>query len=410
MKKLTIWKYYSWIFGIICWVKLGVNPIYLNILVAMNSWALNSALLVAFLFLYYSYYFRIGTVLFWFTWKLFWKIGLFFEMYTNHHKLLYTLWVGTINIHPILFYMSVIIMFVLLVSNSIYTLLITRITKFRLMILLAITLSLGGLWGLQSLTWGYVWVNDKIEWLLLCAVFLLVYQIHRIKYMSLVFFKNCILWLLISGLLLIRLNIISTRHSFLSNYPLSYVVLGILFIALLLLILNKPPLSKYNRIFYILIILYIGTFYYYSIYITKVIKFSLLYFSIFIFLKHWSFSSAYLILHLVFISFLLLWAQLFTYFYLAFTDANYSLRTTYNVYKISRELVSSIYQTTTQLKHQLEYINFTLRFQPTHYSIFNQIYSYNLQFTNFSVFSLLVLVVFFKDFELRLLYYKKAYF
>lgn len=71
---------------------------------------------------------------------------------------------GSIIIHPILFYIFVnfLVLYLVLRKESLQ---IAKISSLVIYVLVcgSVALLLGGLWGLQSNVWGYLWVSDQIE-------------------------------------------------------------------------------------------------------------------------------------------------------------------------------------------------------------------------------------------------------
>ena len=134
-----------------------------------------------------------------------------------------SLWVGTINWHPPLFYCVIITYASTQIKKNLsYTNLLVKAPYFSQIKMLGFTLLLGGLWGLQSLTWGYFWVNDGIEWSLLLIVTLVIIYQHSIQYRHTIFFWSENLWSILVALLLLRLNLLPTRHAFLTTTPVVY--------------------------------------------------------------------------------------------------------------------------------------------------------------------------------------------
>jgi hypothetical protein len=132
-----------------------------------------------------------------------------------------SLWVGTITLHPLFLYISLVVLLFFLTSyydrvKCIY------LTKKFFCYVSFIALCLGSLWATQSLSWGYFWVNDSIEWLLFFICYFSFISIHIILYNNKLLFRHYNYLLVITVLLLIRLNFIVTRHSFLTSYWLSF--------------------------------------------------------------------------------------------------------------------------------------------------------------------------------------------
>lgn len=130
-------------------------------------------------------------------------------------KLIPQLIIGTISLHPFLFYMFVVC---LVVKSYFYGFFagLQRVffsTK-TILLILFITLLLGSLWATQSGTWGYLWVNDLIEWVLLAFILYGLYMIHFFQINKKHINSNLLLFVIITLLLSLRLNLWPTRHNF----------------------------------------------------------------------------------------------------------------------------------------------------------------------------------------------------
>lgn len=137
-----------------------------------------------------------------------------------------SLWVGTINWHPPLFYCIIVLSIVSQLARSVsYSSIISKTSYFLNIKLLSITLILGSLWSLQSLTWGYYWVNDTIEWALLSVLLVFLIEQHRNKTSYRKFYNDQSFILILILLLCLRLNLVPTRHAFLTSTPLIYKLL-----------------------------------------------------------------------------------------------------------------------------------------------------------------------------------------
>ena len=212
---------------------------YLNYILCLNYWESNFALLLGFIVALISLNKLpcvAATLLI-----IFLRLATNLKMYgvlIIKKKLIHSLWAGTVVIHPLIFYMFLLIScvtFYLLKSNNIRNLCL-RMSDITVALLF--TLCLGGLWGLQSLTWGYVWVSDGIEWLLLtlCVYTAVFYHRTFTKHSSI--FICMTLVYIVNLLIFIRLNVVTTRHSFLTNYSTTYIILGFLLTIFILVITN----------------------------------------------------------------------------------------------------------------------------------------------------------------------------
>lgn len=136
--------------------------------------------------------------------------------------------IGFNSWHPPLFYVSLCCC-LLFFFRAEYTLYLSRI---RLLFITSITLLLGGYWGLGNSVWGYFWVNDPIELILLLFVSIMVLTIHTtnnnnlIVHLVLILLCGCIL------LIFLRFGIFFTRHSFFNTKGLTNTIF-LLFLSLL---------------------------------------------------------------------------------------------------------------------------------------------------------------------------------
>lgn len=118
--------------------------------------------------------------------------------------------IGYNSWHPPLFYVSVILtVFLFWQTEQSVKLFIKWILSVAV-----ITLILGGYWGLGNSVWGYFWVNDVIELMLLFYILAILLYIHFVcnKYN-----KVNVLTILLCGfifLFLLRHGLVFTRHSF----------------------------------------------------------------------------------------------------------------------------------------------------------------------------------------------------
>ena len=152
---------------------LGFNlfnsSIYLVNLINLNFWHINffiNTLLFSLLFnilkfTYFKYF--LFTLVY-----LYSSTSYYLNLNALYLNLQNPLWVGTILCHPPLFYICLIFFFNFFLNYRFekYTYFVISISKHAY--LLFLTLVLGSMWSTQSVTWGYIWVNDSIEWLLLC--------------------------------------------------------------------------------------------------------------------------------------------------------------------------------------------------------------------------------------------------
>lgn len=117
---------------------------------------------------------------------------------------------GYYKIHPILFYLGMLYLYIYLIPK-----LFGKLKFYNILALLIISFSLGSLWALYQSIWGYYWSSDYIEIVLVYNILtcLSVYHTIKIKTKN---NKNLALNTIII-LLFLRLNLVYTKHSFFNN-------------------------------------------------------------------------------------------------------------------------------------------------------------------------------------------------
>lgn len=130
--------------------------------------------------------------------------------YIKIHLNLDSLLIGFYNIHPILLYFSFFFFFCNIYFNNNYVV-NSSTNNFYLT---SFTLLLGGYWGAGNSVWGYFWVNDAIEQILLLNVVIFFLQIHFFSSKQINYFSISLFISLLFYLFLLRLGLLSTRHSF----------------------------------------------------------------------------------------------------------------------------------------------------------------------------------------------------
>lgn len=161
-----------------------------------------------------------------------------------------TLYIGYNNIHPPLFYFSLIIGISYFLYNRWINIKLSTIFIFSF-----ITLMLGGLWGLGNSVWGFFWVNDKIELVLLLYILVLLFILHTFKKTINIKKIYAAIFCLLLILLSFRYGFAFTRHSF---FDLKNMCNNIKYLLIFFNILNV-------NFFLLLIILLIS---YYTIFLT----------------------------------------------------------------------------------------------------------------------------------------------
>lgn len=295
------------------------------------------------------------------------------------------LWFGTINIHPPLFYLSFLLFFLKLsYSSNFFS---TSLVFFRYSTILnfsVLALYLGGLWGLQSVTWGYVWVNDGIEWSLLLLILFILVQIHSSERKFIVIYKQFGMFLIFTFLILIRLNIIATRHSFFSQQQATYFILFVFSVASFF-ILNFNNLKLPSKLLFFSFYNYVLLFYFFNnntLFLSFLLKYYFSYLSFYLYYKILNIFQNWIILllHSIIMLILLSWSISLPYFSLNFSLYKFSLSNVSYYFKLSKynflsytneigsqqllELVSfKLQNTSVVFIHLINAINFLLIFK-----------------------------------------------
>ena len=118
--------------------------------------------------------------------------------------------IGYNNIHPLLFYSAVIVLYAVITCCEAFN----KISTTTIFSIGVCSLLLGGYWGLNNTAWGYFWVNDFIELILLAVCILSLFRLHC---RNRVVFKiiGCLyLFYLVSLIVGSRYGLVFTRHSF----------------------------------------------------------------------------------------------------------------------------------------------------------------------------------------------------
>lgn len=265
--------------------------------------------------------------------------------------------IGTLSIHPSVFYWFIVTTFLIFFSpKSWVPYKVLNFKKYTLLKLGVLALLLGGLWGSQSLTWGFVWVNDNIEWLLLYILIFLTYYLHSFKRSSKVLFFFLFLFY-INMLLLLRLNFLPSRHSFLGFFKLNFFVIFFIFsIFTQFFFINlEKYLLKVSDL--VLIFFWINFFFITTIVSISIFKYIFIFFSYYYFLK---LVFTKFLLHFLVIILIFGWLNYINIFFLFFSttfDLNYNFFIfEENVLNkdIRLLIISSLYTLLEQLSFTLE--------------------------------------------------------
>lgn len=382
---------------------------YLNYILCLNYWESNFLLALTFVTVLrpLTRLPKLSVVFFVLLAKLTTQTKLYLTVVVKK-KLVYSLWVGTIIIHPLIFYIfltTVFVTFYQLKSESVNNLCVKVTT---VTFILFFTLCLGGLWGLQSLTWGYVWVSDGIEWLLLTlCLYTVIYYHQKIRQVYVINHFITLLYIL-NFLTFIRLNLITTRHSFLSSYNTAYIIILYIFIIWVVSVCDSRTYSgnfcvDVSKTVLILgltsIVLYSSTLVTVKYLFYTNLLFYLLKFQRYVFSKKST-------LHFLILLFLTIWSVYYPFFHLNFLSNYLHLLDLPNFY---RKVIiwGHTLQNPLQSNFLLENIVFNLNDTLKSLNFFKINLAFSIVFNNYS--TILVCVLFFlKRFEFRLLHKKKA--
>lgn len=200
-----------------------------------------------------------------------------------------SLWIGLNTIHPYVYYLSFIFLIVLSWQKFAWEL---KISYNLILYTFCFALLLGMIWGSVNDLWGFFWVDDLIEFVLLLLVTLTLYQLHIYRSPTI---HSLYIYLLtiMSILFCVRWGIAGSRHSFFLELQIAsyanylWVLLGGIYSAAFPLL--RLILSGYIT-FQLYIFIYLILFFYLYTILTHQIK-----------------STSLLILHIGFLCLLLIW-------------------------------------------------------------------------------------------------------
>ncbi len=285
---------------------------YLDYLFSLNYWSSNTLFILSFI-VFFTPIFSSWVYFFFFKFCVVFKITLNFF---SKKLLADALYVGTLTIHPLLFYFSLIVLCLkVCFSKNFYQAGWQSLHFCRLLWFCSLTLLLGGFWGFQSTIWGYFWVNDMVEWLLLLAIFYSAWCLHKIFYLRKFWNWAWFFCLIFNLILIVRLNLIPTRHNFIQSSSLYAVIFALYFFFLINLSqmqLCTLRLTTYAFTLFVVVGCYCNLLLFKS--------FSWIYFLFFLFR---STSRTFLnnfYLHFLFIFFFSVWNVYFTYFFILYSQ------------------------------------------------------------------------------------------
>ena len=136
---------------------------------------------------------------------------------SNTYHFFFELLVGLVFIHPVLFYFGLLNLITIIINQFFFKNIIWIYSLILNFLLLSIAFFLGGLWGWLNFSWGYIWVYDYIEYLLLILVIFHIYQFHTKIFRKYIITNILFLTCLILFYILLRYNFLPTRHAFFSK-------------------------------------------------------------------------------------------------------------------------------------------------------------------------------------------------
>jgi len=255
--------------------------------------------------------------------------------------------VGTVVLHPFLFYISLVFFFLKNYSKSGLYLTNSRyISLYLVSVFLVCTLFLGNIWALQSTSWGYFWVGDIIEWILLFKIVHILFYLHLWKNVNLYYNWFITIFSVLSIIVLIRLNLLSTRHNFISVNITSYAIILFYFVFLEIFYKNFSYFKKYNYrnwIVFIIVVLTVGLgFFNYLVWVKYVYMCCVIFFLYKIIIN----SIYSLLYHIILLSFYLIWAVLFNFFYVYYIALS---SISYEFIQVFENSIQAIYGAITQV-------------------------------------------------------------
>ncbi len=133
-----------------------------------------------------------------------------------------TLYNGTGLLHPPILYYFLIKIFTFYKKNIFYL-------KYKILYLGLISLYLGSLWSSQIDLWGYFWINDFIEYILMYSILLILYLFHKLNSYKYILFLLTQIYIVLIVLYLLRNSFFLTQHNFFNiakfNKNLSHLIL-----------------------------------------------------------------------------------------------------------------------------------------------------------------------------------------
>ena len=245
---------------------------------------------------------------------------------TNELIINSALLVGFNNVHPFLFYISLVLSFFYLVTLGNFI----KCLLFSINSIIILSLLLGGLWGAGNSSWGFFWLKDPIELILLLLLCLIIQLTHINFTYNNLFLSIVFLLLLLTFLYYLRNGFIFTKHNFFNVKLRKNIIIYIIFF--LTITINTSNLQL--KTFIISIFIVISCYYY---------NFIILYFINFIknFLNNY--KNKLKLIHILIFSLYLIWIK--------YRENNFSI---YNYLTLKQIITFNYYWVLTKIYNLLE--------------------------------------------------------
>lgn len=316
-------------------------------------------------------------------------------------NLIPALMVGTISIHPFLFYFVILFIGNVFYSNKCWSFIKINFVSYYFLIKVGfLTLFLGGVWGLQSITWGYIWANDKIEWLLFFLLISVLSYFHKIVKKYFVFILNFFL-IFLNYLIFLRVSLLGSRHSFLASYSSKLYIYCLMatgcFSLNCLYSINFFKIKIYNRFYVIWLAFVVIDFFFIS---GVLLKFSFMFFLFYFIIYSFYFKKK--TIHFFLFLFLCVWFSFFNIFFVILKNVFFKLNS-FIVYSDQIFTHISLIKTNYNKMKFLEFVNFNFFSQFSKYPFFSSNFILS-KFNNLHLLLVFIFLFFIKMVEFRLLY------
>lgn len=166
-----------------------------------------------------------------------------------------SLLVGFNNIHPFFFYTALFMTSYLIINYE-------KFLYLRLVFLFKIgagALLLGGYWGVGNSVWGFFWVDDAIEYILLAMCLLVTVYFHVRVRPAWSFYYFLALIYLFGALLSFRWGLHFTRHNFLDNNLINIFSFYLIFFKIKFLIFIYIVKTNIKFLFFFVLLFLVST-------------------------------------------------------------------------------------------------------------------------------------------------------